>query len=526
MVLAALGTIGVAAWMSLLDARGHQVEANISALERRTIYNNSKALAYRAIYANHLHTNTTPGSDTTYALPEGLGQCTIRSYSDIPLENASATRTSKNGALPLQSYTTDLTVDIPDGVGTSPWSYQMRSYNPMLGGELLSVHPAADFSSSDSLISGNLIVEGRVMLWDVLAKDLSAGFSADEFLLPNEMLGTTTLSDSSGNATLPLNYPISLQTTGFYSAGSPYEGGMEIFDPSPNPHNSYFQRIISSGGYEIVDGKSKKARGKGPANKPPKDTDDAAKQEIATKTPQELINDLKKYGDLSSEVLLETLRKADPPFNENQLLQLFKFQSTIPTDVLTELMSTYEANIGLSADDLNEDKKTYYATNAKGKVHLFLGRSDMPSLILRNVTHLRIFGQGNGTDATLAESMDPITILVINDDTTLLTEIEFFHRNSRRIALVLASSPTAPSTAQISYQGTGSFPEWHCFIEFVNTSAEFDTSAKSAATIFGGIRTNSRIDVKSGTLRLKQEFDPRGIESLLSRNAWVEAYKQ
>ncbi len=79
MVLCALGTIGVAAWISLLDARGHQVEANMESLKRRNVYENSKALAYRAIYANHLHASSGLATARTYTLPHSLGSATVRS---------------------------------------------------------------------------------------------------------------------------------------------------------------------------------------------------------------------------------------------------------------------------------------------------------------------------------------------------------------------------------------------------------------------------------------------------------------
>ena len=69
MVLAALGTIGVAAWMALLDARGHQVEAGFESMKRRATLQSSKALARDALYANHLHEGSGLATDATYTVP-------------------------------------------------------------------------------------------------------------------------------------------------------------------------------------------------------------------------------------------------------------------------------------------------------------------------------------------------------------------------------------------------------------------------------------------------------------------------
>ena len=69
MVLAALGTLGVAAWISLMTARGNQIEANYETMKRRATIQSGKALARDAFYSNHLHSSTALASDAVYTIP-------------------------------------------------------------------------------------------------------------------------------------------------------------------------------------------------------------------------------------------------------------------------------------------------------------------------------------------------------------------------------------------------------------------------------------------------------------------------
>lgn len=63
-------------------------------------------------------------------------------------------------------------------------------------------------------------------------------------------------------------------------------------------------------------------------------------------------------------------------------------------------------------------------------------------------------------------------------------------------------------------------------LDLQNTGAIFDASPVAGATITGGIRANREIDVASGTLTIDRQYDYDGYESLLSRNAWIEAYRK
>jgi hypothetical protein len=202
MVLAALGTIGVAAWFSLLDARSHQVESSFKALERRVAARNSRALAHQAIYNSVLPANAGVANDIIYTLPDGKGRATLRANTTVALKNDTAGLHAQDGATPLRSASTTLVVDLFDGAGETRWSYRLRNQHPALGGDLLSLHSPAVPSDSSALVSGNLRVKGRAVFWDAIVRDVGSGIRADEYLLPSNIVGATTFSNVSGSAVL------------------------------------------------------------------------------------------------------------------------------------------------------------------------------------------------------------------------------------------------------------------------------------------------------------------------------------
>ncbi|MDF1853639.1 MAG: hypothetical protein P1U85_22585, partial [Verrucomicrobiales bacterium] len=104
-------------------------------------------------------------------------------------------------------------------------------------------------------------------------------------------------------------------------------------------------------------------------------------------------------------------------------------------------------------------------------------------------------------------------------------EFRVFPNFFLRMGLAVSSDESAPAVAHINFDGSNNFPEWHSVFEFKNTKIELDASIVSEVVLVGGIRTNQPVHVSSGTLRIKQQFDPKGLETILSRNAWIEAYR-
>lgn len=533
MVLAALGTLGISAWISLLDARSHQAEASLSALKRRAVLDNSKALAYRALYANHLHKDSALTVNTTYTLPDDLGKAVIRTYGDVPLSQSGTLAQTKNGGVPFRSYSRPVTVNLTDGKSTINWEYQLRSYNPVLGGELLSVFPPRNHTDGDPLLSGSINVKGRATIWDGIAKDLQGGIRADEFVLPNDIGGTVTLSDTAGNAILPLNYPIPVQTTGLFASSSAYSGELDIFRSANNPHNDYYRRMNTSIGRQYIpaaQANTPVAVGPGPSTVADKTFDTFLENEIQTKDPATLMTTLPGYYPLSSRILNAVTAKNNPAFSTQQIFTIFDAHTPIPNDALANLVSTARPDLDTIMEELNVNNRTAYVNQGNGSYWIFMDVYEVPNLHVEAATQIVLVGQKSAVQKGSAASLPPLTILATRTNSdTMLAKVRLLNENSRRFVLGLSSEGTTPQSGNVSFEflaPTIPFPKWNMILEANGMPLTIDMSTISNATIRGGIRTNAKMNAISGTLTLERETNYADLEEATSRTGWVEAYRK
>lgn len=529
MVLAALGTIGVAAWFSLLDARSHQVEAGLEALERRVAVENGRALAHRALYGRYLHGDETPAGDLVCELPDGKGRATIRAFTTVPLRSDAAGPVARDGATPLLSNSTDVRVEVADGSGTNPWTYRLRNYHPVVAGDLLTIHPPVDPSDASGLVAGSIHVKGRAVFWDATADDLDNGIRADEFLLPGRTAGTTNFSTPADAATLPLNYPNYLRTTGTTATGPAYRGELELLSATVNPQNSYEARLAAAPPL-VLDGRSPKSESMGPPAKEATGDDAALLAFIDANPPQTVADELSKRSDLSSPVLVAAIHKANPAMGNQQFLQIFDAQSPVPDDALTEMMASLDEGdldeaLDMAIVDMNVKNETQYNSDGKGKVQFFLDRPELTRVVVADVKRLRLFGQPNATKAAAAAAMAPLIVIVDNRGGEVLANVDLFHENRRPLAVVVASAPGTPSLPQTAFQGNSAFPSFRAVFDLQNTGLAFDLAAVAGAKIVGGIRCNHRVTAGGGTLTLERDPEAAALAPLLSRDAWIETVR-
>lgn len=525
MVLAALGTLGVAAWFSLLDARSHQVEASFKSLERRIAARNGRALAHRALQTSFLHANTGIASDITYTLADGKGRATLRANATVPLRNDTAGLHAHDGATPLRSASTSVVVDVANGTGQTRWTYRLRNQHPALGGDLLSLHAPVVPTDTAPLVSGNLRVRGRAVLWDAVVWDVSSGLRADEYLLPNGIAGTTTFTNVAGGAVLPLNYPHYLRTTGVVSTAAAYRGELELFDNTVNPQNAYLERLGPSP--VSLEGTTAAAISNGPNTIAPTADDATLMAYIAANSPADVASTLSGYPALSSTVLASATAKI-PALNNSQLFSVFNAQSTPPNDALASMAaaideSTLTPALDQAILDFQDSKGTDFTVNGKGTLSVFLDEPGVERIVAINVKRLRLVGQKNAAAASAASSLPPLLLVVANRAGTDLSQIDLIHRNSRPLILVLVSTSPVVSNAILS--GAAAFPDWRCVLDLQNTGLAFNVSSVAGARILGGIRGNHRITVTGGTVTLDRDPDAAVLAPLLSRDAWVETVR-
>lgn len=529
MVLAAIGTIGVAAWFSLVDARSHQVEASMLALERRVATENGRALAHRAFYSKYLHGNEVPTGDLVYELPGGKGRATIRAFSTVPLTSNTAAPPSRSGATPLTSHSTDVVVEVGEGSSVSSWTYRLRNYHPVAAGNLLTIHPPVELTDASPLVSGNLWIKGRAVFWDAVANDLKSGIRAEEFLLPAGTVGATTLSTPADVSTLPLNYPNYLRTTGNSASGPAYRGESELISATVNPQNSYEVRLQTSSTARL-EGDAPISEGRGAPTIATQPGDATLITFVNSNPPQAVADELSKQNSLTSPVLSAAIHKANPTMSNQHFLQIFDAQMLVPDDALTEMMANLDEDslddaLDMAIIDMNIKNEAQFNSNGKGKVQLFLDRPEITQVVVKDVKWLRLFGQPNATKAAAAALLPPLLLCIDNRGGEALARIDLFHENQRPLIVVIASAPTAPSLPEVSFRGGAAYPLYRIIFDLQDTGLAFDLQKVAGAKILGGIRCNHRVSVAHGTLTLDRDPNVSVLVPLLSRDAWIETVR-
>lgn len=540
MVMAALGTIGVTAWVSLIQARGGIAEANFTAIQRRAFESNSKALAYHAIYKNHLHVTSGLAAEKTYTLPYSLGRAKFSTYAMAPLAENTIARTANSGVMPIHTHSTDTVVELGNATDPQRWTFQMRSQNPVLGGDLLSFHPPTVPSHGIPIVSGSLKVKGRAFFWDAGYKDFQGGIRADEFLLPNDIVMPTTFSDVADNAVLPLNYPIPVQTTGVvetsFGSDPAYLGELDIVKSSANTANNQFDRIRATGNYKEVDGLVSFSHGSGVDTVLPGANDSVLKTQItsseASPPPSTTLGDaLIAASPLSSDVMIHALNSPNA-FPATDLFKVLNANAPLPNDVLSRLAdATVNSPSPLEKDLLYASSGVWVVSDGTGNVTVKLDVAAMQNVIITNARSLVLNGPGTSAAANALASEPARAIAVSNPKSATLPNVSLhlINQNSRKIALSIATEPadsgSANSPTEVKVAGSIPFPNWHLVMDLQNTMADFDVSAVSAARIVGGIRLDSPIKISGGELILEREIAPDDYGDLVSRNAWVEAFR-
>lgn len=526
LVLAGLGTLGTAAWFSLLNARSSQVEASLEAIQRRNASANARAVARLALYARSLHEDAPLDADLTLTFPDGRTRAILHAYAGVPLRHDVLGPPSRNGVTPGSSHSVDARLDIEDGIGTSPWVQRLRNQHPALSGELLSLHAPVQPTDPTPLIMGDLRVKGRAAFWDAAARDFDQGLRAEEYLLPGRIAGATTFLNPRGEEVLPLNAPPYRRTTGHAESGPAYQGELELLDPVINPQNSYLARLAPSLPFQLR-GDTARSESTAPPTKAAGPDDATHLAFIEAQPPLSIATELSQHSDLSSTVLLACLAKANPPLTLRQICQIFEAQTHLPQDALAALMNaidetTLEESIDNRLLQMNARNGTIYHSNGRGSLQVFLDHPDLHHIVVEDLSRLRLVGQSDSGAASAAVSQSPIVLVVDNRAGRSLERIELFHENHRPLILVLASARALPMETVVQFRGAFPFPEWRSIVELQGTGLAFDLSAIADAKLLGGIRGNHRLSVEHGTLTLEMDPETYRLAPLLSREAWIE----
>jgi hypothetical protein len=239
--------------------------------------------------------------------------------------------------------------------------------------------------------------------------------------------------------------------------------------------------------------------------------------------------------------MITTLNRI-PAIGDSYLLPLLNSQAPLPDDVMIALSDPNAAMSDATRKALMKNTGFSYICDGNGTVTINLQSIYLPNLLLENVSRLILEGQVDGVSADAAALLQPRAIAIKNSDNVFLYQVDIEGTtNTRRMALAIsqtgvldgadltdyAGNPSALGTNQTKFlfNSPSPYTQWTMIAEMEGVSSFWDITAVSSATIFGGIRTDHSIRVNGGTLILDREEDTEFIESLVSRNAWVETYK-
>ncbi len=578
LVLAGLGTIGVAAWVSLLDARGHVAEQGIVATERLVRYRNSKIVAKDMAFRRRL-IGADNARSVTLANDMGFAQL---GASTNPLVETAATRTQKIGSQPFRAFSEELAVSVSDGDTAFNWNYQLKSANPMAYGDLLTIHNSIDavFSSGEApTVTGEVHVHGRAVLWPTSVQNNLSAIKAEEFYFPELSVSGMTLSHPAGGTPLaPQNFPVSPTSTGTVNtslAGSAtpipadlhLQGYATLVSSVPSSlgggveqQNSYAHRLANIGDYASINatvyayqGAVPKALGSGPDTIAASPADGSLITDINDTNISDTVLEqtLIDASPLSSDVMTALLNRT-PALSLVNLLNVTNANLPLADDVNSLLNSeAYENTFPDGTQEIyNAGLGTYLISNGAGDFTLDLRDPLLPNLLLTNFTSLTIKGHPTSSSAEDDENLEPRLIVLNNDLNVKLQQINFQGFNDRRIVLAIANknvldnagiideagipvtSPNARTVFQFSeLDGTTiSSPSWRMICELQGTIADWNLSnVQGVLTIKGGIRTDNSIHVSNTNttryLKLTQEDNLEDLAPFLIRHSWLEAFR-
>ena len=544
LVISAIGTIGVLATVSIIGVRALQAEAELGGVDRRIKFTNSRALAREVMFRNYLPADATLATETTFSIPGDWGSVTIADFTEPALEFAAGVRTHPTGAAPLRSFSQDVNMTLNDGGFDHAMLCQMRSYNPVLSGDLLSMHPTDQVANETVRITGDLKVNGRAVFWEAnYLQSPPSTMRSNEVIVPATNGPALVLEDIDENPVKPSNYIGYSQTVGTVSGGNNYAGKLDIVNNASSGVNSYFQKMTALGGQVNATGSSGSTDGLGPDTSPPGVVDAALLLAIADPMLSEadLTSQLAASSPLSSDVLIATLNRATP-ISDDYLIPLFNSHAPLPDDVMVKLADPNPTISQNARNTLLNNTGYSYISDGNGTVLVSLQSAYLPNLLLEDVNQVFLLGQESTADGDYAETLDPRVIAIHNSDNVYLhTVVLQGITNKRRIVFALSQTGVLDGSdltdthgvADVSgsnqtsfiYNSSIPFARWRMITELEGVSSSWDVNTVSTGTLIGGIRTDHSIRVTGGTLQLEPEPVVEFLESLLSRNAWIEIYK-
>lgn len=137
-----------------------------------------------------------------------------------------------------------------------------------------------------------------------------------------------------------------------------------------------------------------------------------------------------------------------------------------------------------------------------------------PVIVNDGVFHVRILGY---TNSSQGDNEPPGFVIIRSSD---LLSVSFENNNYRRLVVGLQSSSLR--NVAVNFTNASSL---RLLMTSELTSTSWNVPVGSAVNVYGGIRTDSTVNVTSGLLVLNRETTPDALELMDPREGWVEIYR-
>lgn len=181
------------------------------------------------------------------------------------------------------------------------------------------------------------------------------------------------------------------------------------------------------------------------------------------------------------------------------------------------------SSISVSGDTSTNNRGV--VSNGTGDVSITLDDDFMTNVIVTDASTLTLVGQNSGSEMSDADLLPGIMIVVLQGGGTDLATISFQNQNNRRVHLGIKKTTSVAAT-QFNFTSSLADIDWRLMVTAESCPIVINKTVGGTVDLFGGIRTNGSVTVATGTsANLKRETDPKLLNRLADRRAWIELYK-
>ncbi len=185
--------------------------------------------------------------------------------------------------------------------------------------------------------------------------------------------------------------------------------------------------------------------------------------------------------------------------------------------------------ISLSGD-VNFDSGRGARSDGAGVIDITLGDIHLTNVLIGDHVHTINF-RGQTSDADFADAGLRGAIMVVAIQSSASTrdigEINFYGRNNRRLALGVKREDLNTDQIDLAFRNADENPSWRLVLTAENYRMREASTPNGTVTMYGGVRTDRDFrwdNSSSKILEIRRETDPKLLERLVPRTAWLESY--